>query len=1472
MSDTPFALAGKQQAQYPVSMDSESLEKEKFLQLPEEEQKLVLLLAIHHAPINISTLHRLSDAGTTKILRRKLAELASCGWVYIQKQAGTQYICMPGHRGSLVRHALQENKFPTLAKQITWELSPRFPAKPKSGQSIWKNPELALRDLQIAALLAYVEESGSGEEWGAMEEVSKILDCISAQWVNHRPNSLKFPWKTLWGDVLDAAWFPFLPTPLLMQWVVNDYLELFGEEITNQQPFWELCQQRLQELAPIEQEFVWGSNGLLLYWQFFLRGTCDKLPKLARPMTVSKMETGPFGQQWHIYHQLFEAVCALGKGKLQEASDLYRAALAKIQILHDDRDLLFGDMLELLGILAWLLEEKGEYSEEANRTVQHLLQGEPAYFFLSYFMAAQEDNSIPSVPNDPELYGLSPLMPMFGLLIMHWLRQEIPEILLKYAKTFREQAQQAGYNWLSGEYAALLAHLLPDNDPKKTHYTALSKSHHEAAGTVPLITLYQPQAAWERTLSALQQLGQQKTTKTTKPKQAATEGRVVWLLKKKTEQAGKQQWHSYSLQPKLQKRTKKGGWTAGRNIALKRLKEEPETIDGLSDEDRPLCGAIAHNSHYGYYYYDDGAEYELDMEAAWSALIGYPRLFWDDARNTPIEVQKGREELLILKKGDQIQICLHPAFDLDGPNVHDKHLIIEETPIKLRVYPLTPDLLQLNHILGESGLLVPAEAEENLRKTLENLAPMITIQSDIAGMDNAETVESDPRLHLHLLPWSQGLRLLMRIQPFGDNGPAFPPGDGRATVLSEIDGQLQKTTRDLDQERQSAESIIENATALAHWDDPAEECLLDDPEQCLEALSQLQQMSTEPEHQLELSWPEGEKLRLAGLGDFKQLSLKVQTSGDWFEMDGELRVNDQLVLTLRQLIELNRNATGRFLPLEDGQFLTLTQQFQKRLDALQAYAEPAKGGKGKKAKDGKDSGTLKIGTLAGMALEDFIDGAGELEADNQWREQTQRLQQLRESQPVLPDTLQTELRDYQEEGFRWMMRLAEWGVGGCLADDMGLGKTVQTLALLLARAENPSGHPGATLIIAPTSVCHNWQQECQRFAPTLHPVQYRGKERQQLLDGLQPNDLVITSYNLLQQDAEAFQQIHWHTIVLDEAQAIKNTQAKRTQAAYGLQGDFRLATTGTPIENHLGELWSLFRFLNPGLLFSRQQFSDRFMLPIERDQDTKVRQHLKKLVQPFMLRRTKNQVLQELPPRTETTLTVPLSEGEMSLYEAIRQEALSRFDQPGAEENKQLEVLAEITRLRLAACHPKLAMPESTLPSSKLQAFGDLVEELRENNHKALVFSQFVKHLSLIRAWLDEQEISYQYLDGSTPANQRQERVEAFQNGEGEIFLISLKAGGSGLNLTAADYVIHMDPWWNPAVEDQASDRAHRIGQQRPVNIYRLVAENTIEEKIVKLHQQKRDLADSLLEGSDVGGKLSAKEILEMIRDRDETA
>jgi SNF2 family DNA or RNA helicase len=313
-----------------------------------------------------------------------------------------------------------------------------------------------------------------------------------------------------------------------------------------------------------------------------------------------------------------------------------------------------------------------------------------------------------------------------------------------------------------------------------------------------------------------------------------------------------------------------------------------------------------------------------------------------------------------------------------------------------------------------------------------------------------------------------------------------------------------------------------------------------------------------------------------------------------------------------------------------------------------------------------------------------------------------------------------------------------------------------------------------------------------------------------------------------------------------------------------LKAYFRMALTGTPIQNHLGEIWNLFNFINPGLLGSLNHFTERYI----KNDDGSTRKQLKRLISPFLLRRTKAAVLDELPPKTEILLKIPFSTEERAFYEALRRKAIAKMEESeDSTGTRHLQALAEITRLRQACCNAALVDSSLQLTSSKLTAFLELVGELKENNHRALVFSQFVGHLSLIRQALDQQKVSYLYLDGSTPMKERADLVSRFQQGNDDLFLISLKAGGLGLNLTAADYIIHLDPWWNPAIEDQASDRAHRIGQNRPVTVYRLVAEDTIEEKILKLHATKRDLADTLLEGSDQAAKLSLKELMDILKD-----
>jgi SNF2 family DNA or RNA helicase len=380
------------------------------------------------------------------------------------------------------------------------------------------------------------------------------------------------------------------------------------------------------------------------------------------------------------------------------------------------------------------------------------------------------------------------------------------------------------------------------------------------------------------------------------------------------------------------------------------------------------------------------------------------------------------------------------------------------------------------------------------------------------------------------------------------------------------------------------------------------------------------------------------------------------------------------------------------------------------------------------------------------------------------------------------------------------------------------------------------------------------------------------EDRAACLSRLRKSDVVIASYGLLVRDAEALAARRFATLVLDEAQALKNANTRRARAARKLDAGFRIAMSGTPFENHLGELWSLFAIIFPGLLGSWEQFRERFATPIERGKDpshaSQARAALARVLRPFLLRRTKQEVARELPSRTEIDVPVVLSKEEWELYEDARLAAVAELDRQGKgvrDTQRRFQVLAALTRLRLLASHPRLYDGRSAVASSKLRRLLELLDELRSEGHRVLVFSQFTSHLALVREELDRAGYRSLYLDGATAAGQRAKLIAQFQAGAADVFLLSLKAGGTGINLTAADYVIHLDPWWNPAVEDQATDRAHRIGQDRPVTVYRLIARGTIEEQILALHGDKRALVAGVLDGSDAAARLTTQDLLALL-------
>lgn len=451
--------------------------------------------------------------------------------------------------------------------------------------------------------------------------------------------------------------------------------------------------------------------------------------------------------------------------------------------------------------------------------------------------------------------------------------------------------------------------------------------------------------------------------------------------------------------------------------------------------------------------------------------------------------------------------------------------------------------------------------------------------------------------------------------------------------------------------------------------------------------------------------------------------------------------------------------------------------------------------------------------------------------------------------PKLPADLAATLRPYQATGIAWLSFLRDLGLGAVLADDMGLGKTLQTLAAL----------EGKTLVVCPKSVLFNWQSEIEKFRPSLSCSVYHGPTR--ALD--READVVLTTYAVLRLDVDELALVHWSQVVLDEAQAIKNPQSQTARAAYRLNGSFRVALSGTPIENRLEELWSIFHFTHPGLLGGRSGFERRFAGPIESGNE-RARIALRRLTKPFLLRRLKSVVARDLPPRSDVVLSIELESEERQVYDAVTAATRERVVEQLQHGGGVMQALEALLRMRQAACHSALVPGQRAESSSKIQALLDALGDTVADGHKSLVFSQWTSFLDLIEPHLVDLDVRFARLDGST--RDRAAVVNAFQSDAGPpVLLASLKAGGTGLNLTAADHVFIMDPWYNPAAEEQAADRAHRIGQTRPVMVYRLVARDTVEEGIVRLQKKKRHLADGALEGADLAASVTRDDLLELL-------
>ncbi|OYU28648.1 MAG: DNA helicase [Burkholderiales bacterium PBB2] len=859
--------------------------------------------------------------------------------------------------------------------------------------------------------------------------------------------------------------------------------------------------------------------------------------------------------------------------------------------------------------------------------------------------------------------------------------------------------------------------------------------------------------------------------------------------------------------------------------------------------------------------YGGANSWQLDVSQAAVALIGHPALMFADAPGQWVELVEAQPELEVRRRRDaasgaeHFEFHIHPPLIASEPprlfgwlgNSHDTELAKRDALRVLRDGPQHARLIRISNAqrrvaeLVAQGWTVPVSATAELGAALQVLSAHFQLHSDAAA---GQLVPGDSRLRARLQPLGEGLQLQLVAQPFGHFGPAVTPGQGRARLMCMHEGLSLATERDLQAEAEARAAVLEALPFLDPEQAPESPWQLLDAEDALRAVERLPSLPGIAA----LDWPKGKPLRVTPLAS-PAMSVSVSSGRDWLGLSGSAQLDESRVLGLQELMKLARESRSRFVRLAEGEYLALSEQLRQQLRELDAVLQSKKD-------------QLQLPPAAASWLEDTLDGMA-VAGDAPWRARMDALSQAAQQTPALPKALRAELRGYQLEGFQWMSRLAAAGLGACLADDMGLGKTVQTLALLLERAAL-----GPALVLAPTSVCGNWLAEAAQFAPSLRCSIYgEDADRTGLISNAAAGDVLIVSYALAQIDGELLAAKPWATLVMDEAQALKNAATKRAQSVAEFQAGFRLALSGTPVENRLADLWSIMNLINPGLLGSTRQFNERFATPIEKQKDGAARQRLRRLVSPFLLRRTKQQVLQDLPPRTEIVHLVQPSAEEKAFLEALRrnaQEAVSAAAKAG--QPAPMQVLAELMRLRRAACDPRLVAPELGLIGAKLGEFERIVRELVEGSHKALVFSQFTDYLALLAERLRAMDVPFQYLDGSTPAAERSQRVAAFQRGEGEVFLISLKAGGFGLNLTMADYVLIVDPWWNPAAEDQATGRAHRMGQQRPVTVYRLVTAGSVEERIIDLHRDKRGLADGILEGQDEATVLDAQALAALLR------
>lgn len=820
----------------------------------------------------------------------------------------------------------------------------------------------------------------------------------------------------------------------------------------------------------------------------------------------------------------------------------------------------------------------------------------------------------------------------------------------------------------------------------------------------------------------------------------------------------------------------------------------------------------------------------------------------------PVEVEVVSPTIRFVTKGSEIHVSSNVELD-SNLRIPDKCIVSTDELGKYKAIMLN-DLQRDVLTRALNAPILPIQAATEVKILAQRLEGILDVDCELMNADNIQMRDGTGMIAVRITPdeHNKNYQVQMLAAPLPEGQVRFPAGEGEDVIYDQVEGHTIAVTRDLAVEQVNYEllhNFICEEIGDVFTDFMSAE--LSSPQSLLTLL----EFAYEHQSTYLLEWPMGRELKFKGVVKPADVDVQVKTDIDWFQIQGNVHIPGT-VCSFEDLLAMYRQAEyDGYIKIGDNEYMKMTEALKKNIEQMDNVIA----GYDKSSKS-QLVGKYDVGHLAEILGDD---GGLHAQMDEEFLGLLKRMREAYESTPEVPAGLNATLRDYQKEGFEWLARLTSWGAGACLADDMGLGKTVQSIALMLHRADQ-----GPSLVVAPKSLVLNWENELRKFAPSLNPVNINSaKNKKQAIADAKAGDVAITTYGVMVTQKDILTSRRWNVICLDEAHSIKNRMTRTSRSAMALKGDARIILTGTPLQNHLGEMWNLFQFINPGLLGPWQQFADKY---IRSPWDDMVQRELKDRTLPFILRRTKNEVLSDLPEKICYEQMVELTPEELQIYEKIRKDVELKFKKhkTDAEKDKAAKLhigfFQELTRLRLLANSVSLVYPEWKPESSKIGVLRDILTSLRSGNgNKVLIFSQFTSFLAQIGNMMKDAGFDYKYLDGQTPLDERQRLVDEFQTGDCQFFLISLKAGGLGLNLTAANYVILMDPWWNPSIEDQATDRAHRLGQERNVTVIRLVAANTIEEKILTLHEKKQDLSDRILEGTSGSAALSMDEILDMV-------